>query len=322
VTGTDPTAPVVELAPPERSTIVGGSALVAGVMLAGVVAELSADTTLPSDEKWIAGGLGALVAFAALVAAHRLLTVRGGLWLDVAGKRLGVGMTGARDVWWLALERVSAVLCERRAITSDVSDFAWRTALRLANGLELVLVETHEREIAEAVAEQLRRQSGLPEEVAAEETSGPTSGRATIRVSRGVAMHGPLGVAGFTLTVLGAALYSQIHVAPAAGFLIAPVLLFTGLALAAVVIVKRLATEELTHRGGLWTHRFTLGRLRWADRTVSAPKPVWSLHIRPARGARLELEGEDGVLIIGHGATTRSRADVEALVAMAGHFSG
>ena len=199
-----------------------------------------------------------------------------------------------------------------------MADFAWRTALRLSSGLELVLVETHEREIAEAVAEQLQQRTGLSAdaEEATSEAPASASGNVTIRVTRGVAMHGTLSVAAFTLTVLGAALYSQIHVAPAAGFFIAPVLLFTGLALAAVVIVKRVATEELTHRGGLWGHRFTLGRFSWAERSVSAPQPIWSLHIRPARGARLELEGEDGVLIIGHGATTRSRADIEELAAL------
>lgn len=322
MTASDPSPRIIELAPPERSTIVGGSALVAGVMLAGVVAELSADTTLPSDEKWIAGCLGALVAFSALVAAHRLLTLRGGLWLDMVNRRLGIGMTGARDIWWIAFDRISAVVCVRRTTTSDVSDFAWRTALRLPNGLEVVLVETHEREIAEAIAEQLQQQSGLSAEEDPTDSAAPISAQVTVRVTRRVAMHGALSVAGFTLTVLGGALYSQIHVAPAAGFFIAPVLLFTGLALAAVVIVKRIATEELTHKGGLWKHCFTLGQFRWAERSVSAPQPVWSLHIRPARGARLELEGDDGILIVGHGATTRSHVGVEEIAALPQRFQG
>jgi hypothetical protein len=235
-------------------------------------------------------------------------------------------MTGVQDIWWVDLDRVSAFMCSRRLVTSDVADFAWRAVARLNNGLELVLLETHERDLAEAVAGQLRDRSGLPDGPDAEtpqaETEAATSGSASIRVCRAVAMHGPLTVAAFTLTILGAALYSQIHVAPALGFFVAPVLLFTGLALGAEVLVKRVATEHLEHRGGLWTHRFAFGPVSWGERAVSAPKPIWSLHVRPARGARLELEGDDAVLVIGHGATTRSRASVEELVALTTRFAG
>ena len=327
MTSTPPDSAVDELAPPERSAIVGGSALVAALMLGSVVLQVAADPTLPVNERWVAGGIGGLVAFAALVAAHRLLTLRGGLWLDLERRRLGMGMTGARDIWWVDLDRISAFVCSRRLATSDVADFAWRAVARLGNGLELVLVETHEREIAEAVAEQLRARSGLPggpeteDTEAAPEPQAATSTSTTVTVSRAVAMHGPLAVAAFTLTVLGAALYSQIHAAPALGFFVAPVLLFTGLALAAVIIVKRVSTEHLEHRGGLWTNRFVCGPFGWGERTISAPKPVWSLHVRPARGARIELEGDDAILIIGHGATTLSQANVEDLAAMPDRFA-
>ncbi|MDP6947026.1 MAG: hypothetical protein QF464_22950, partial [Myxococcota bacterium] len=283
--------------------------------------QLSLDATIPSGEKWIAGGLGGLVTFAALVAAWRLLTPRGGLWLDTERRCLGLGITGRRDIWWLAFDRIASVVCVRRQITSDVADFAWRTAVQLTNGLEMVLVETHEREIAEDVAEQLRLRLELTDEEDPDPSPTPASGHTTLRVYRAVALHGPLLVASFTLTVLGGALYSQIHVAPAAGFFVAPVLLFTGLALGATLIVKRVATEHITHRGGLWTHAFVCGPFRWAERSVTAPQPVWSLHIRPARGARLQLEADDGVLVIGHGATTRSRADIEALVTLPDRFA-
>ncbi|MGB0589347.1 MAG: hypothetical protein ACPGU1_06675 [Myxococcota bacterium] len=309
-----------ELAEPERSSIVGGSALVAGLMLASVVVQLIFEPSIPVDDRWIAGTLGSLVAFAAFVSAHRLMSPRGGMWLDHAQRRIGIGLTSPKDVWWVPLKHIEAVACDRRAISSDVADFAWRTYVRLTNGVELVLVETHEAEIAQAVAEELQERTGL---AASEDAPAPVTYRSdhtSFRVYRGVAMHGALSVAGFTLTVLGGALYSQVEAAPAFAFFVAPLLLFTGLALVGVVGVKRIATEHLEHKGGLWVHGFGFGPWRWAERTISAPQPVWSLHVRPARGARLELEGEDGTLVIGHGATTRSRASVEALTALPNRF--
>jgi hypothetical protein len=311
---------VDELAEPERSAIVGGSALVAGLMLASVVLQLVFETSLPADERWIAGTLGSLVAFAAFVSAHQLMRPRGGMWLDHVHKRLGLGMTTVKDIWWISIDRLEAIACERRAISSDVADFAWRTYAQLSNGVELVLVETHEAEIAQGVAEQLQVRAQLPPSEPSHPSAAHRSGTTTLRVCRGVAMHGALFVAGATLTILGGALYSQVEAAPALAFFVAPLLLFTGLALLGVVGVKRIATEHLEHRGGLWTHRFGLGPWRWAERTVSAPHPIWSLHIRPARGARLELEGEDGILVIGHGATTRSRASIEELVTLPNRF--
>jgi hypothetical protein len=317
---TAPPPPGDEFAEPERSSIVGISALVAGLMLSSVVLQLCFEASLPANERWIAGSLGGLVSFTAFVAAHRLMSPRGGMWLDRAQRRLGLGLTSVKDIWWISLDRLEAVTCDRRSISSDVADFAWRTYARLSNGVELVLVETHEREIAEAVAEQLQLHAELRPQEGSTPAPAHGSGETTLRVCRGVAMHGALFVAGFTLTVLGGALYSQVHAAPALAFFVAPLLLFTGLALLGVVAVKRMATEHLKHRGGLWTHHFGIGPWRWAERTVSAPHPIWSLHIRPARGARLELEGEDGILVIGHGATTRSRASIEVLAQLPERF--
>ncbi len=312
--------PIEEFAEPERSTIVGGSALVAALMLSSVVLQLSLDSTLPSDEKWIAGGLGSLVALTGFVVAFRLITQRGGMWFNHTSKAIGLGITGARDIWWCPVEALETISCERREISSDVADFAWRTYAKLKNGVEIVLVETHERDLAEAVAEQLLSRTGLPHLPDKSETIDHTSGVTRFKVTSGVALHTALFTCGFTLTVLGGGLYSQVHAAPAFAFFVAPLLLFTGVALLGVVVVKRIATEHIEHRGGLWIHSFGLGPWRWSERRVSAPNPIWSLHIRPARGARLELEGQDGTLVIGHGATTRSKANIEALARLPERF--
>ena len=306
-------SPIEEFAEPERSTIVGGSALVAALMLSSVVLQLSLDATLPTDEKWIAGGLGSLVALSAFVTAFRLMTQRGGMWFNRESRSIGLGITSARDIWWFPVDALQTITCERRDITSDVADFAWRTYARLHNGVEIVLVETHERDLAEAVAEQLLTRTQLTAEGDKAPPCDHLSTSTRLAVTRGVALHAALFITGFTLTVLGGALYSQVEAAPAFAFFVAPLLLFTGVALLGVVIVKRVATEHIEHRGGLWSHSFGLGPWRWSERKVSAPNPIWSLHIRPARGARLELEGQDGTLVIGHGATTRSKASIAAL---------
>ena len=70
---------VQEFAEPDRSVIVGGSALVSGLMLTSVVLQLSFDQSLPMNERWVAGGLGGLLALSAFVAAYSLMTPRGGM---------------------------------------------------------------------------------------------------------------------------------------------------------------------------------------------------------------------------------------------------
>ena len=102
--------------------------------------------------------------------------------------------------------------------------------------------------------------------------------------------------------------------------MIAPVFVLMGAALSSIALFKRLGYEELRHAGGLWTHRYVLGSLSWGERTVSGPTPRWLIFTQPARGARLELHGEDGALVMANGATTLSRLGVSELLTLVDRF--
>ena len=137
-----------------------------------------------------------------------------------------------------------------------------------------------------------------------------------------MAFHGHLVLFGVTLITVGLMLFSQLSKAPVLGFLFGPLFTSLGLALTGVAVAKRLYTEVLRHQGGLWSQVFTLGPLKWGQRTVASPYPHWTLRSTPIRGARLEMTGKDGVLILGSGATTLSRDDIESLVKVPQRFAG
>jgi hypothetical protein len=107
---------------------------------------------------------------------------------------------------------------------------------------------------------------------------------------------------------------------PVSGFMLGPVLALAGVALLAVAGVKRLGREQLTFDGVGWQHSFALGRRAFGARTIHGPRPVWRLRLEGARGALLELVGEDGTLVLGAGATSRSDQSVTQLLAVPGAF--
>ena len=224
----------------------------------------------------------------------------------------------------MSLDALIGVETERHLVSSDVSDFGWRTCLVLRDHTRVVLVETLERDLAEALAEDVATRTGLSllDAVDESEARRPCEpGAQRFAVNRGGASQTLLTWMGLTALLFGAGLYSQVDKAPVLGFMLAPVFLLFGGALSAIVVFKRLGYEELKHRGGLWTHRYVLGSLSWGEKSVSAPQPRWLVYIQPARGARLELHGEDGALVMANGATTGSSLNVQELMALVGRFT-
>ncbi len=310
---------------PDRSVAGGAGATVATLGLAALTAALIRDPGLSHAARVVTGGLGALLTLTVAVAAWRLMAWRGGLFLDEVGHRIGLGITGRADIWWLELSRLAGVCVQRTAPVGDDGEFRWRARLELRDGVGVVVAESAQRDLVEMVADQLSDVTGLPllEDADLAPAPVPVNARVRLGVRRGVALHRTLTLLGASLATVGGALYTQYATAPVFAILFAPVLMALGFALLASVVVKRLCEEELVHQGGLWTHRFVHGsRWRWAERQISAPEPRWTIRILPLRGARLELDGDDSDIIVGNGATTRSRVDVEALVAVPGRFSG
>jgi hypothetical protein len=114
--------------------------------------------------------------------------------------------------------------------------------------------------------------------------------------------------------------FARLDDAPVIGFVVGPLLAAIGLTLLATAIIKRFATESLAFDGLHWHHAFRLGRFTWARRAVRSTHPLWRIEMLGARGAHVELKGDDGTLILGASSTARSRADLGALASLPERF--
>lgn len=316
------------LIPPSRSWAASAGAILAAAFCGALSGSLGVDEGLPPNGRFIAAGVFGLLALSFAVAGLGLLARRGGLWLDTANKRLGIGLTSARDLLWLPLDRVAEIRLRRTTTLIDGEAYTtWSASLELVDAPAIVLADSEDRTEALIVARQVAELTEIPiierDDEGAEPPAPPVHAdeRHTLAVRRGAALHGILATFGVSLSVVGVGLFMALEAFPAIGLFIAPVMALLGAALLGVVIVKRLATEELVHDNQRWTHAFTLGRWRWGERTIKAAEPHFRLRLRAMKGACLEVVGDEGVLYLAHGATTRSRAAVADLMSFPRRFA-
>ncbi len=299
--------------------------------IAATALALGLDPALTDTARGVSIGVGALFASALALTAVRLLAGPGGLCLDRARGRLGLGLTGQRDVWWVPLAELRGIRVQPTDVRRDGDVFRlWTAALERTDGLSIVLLESPDHDSISALADDLAGETGLARlsdrrddaaDAAALADEAPAETRVRFGVRRGAALQGVLALFGASMAVVGGAMFTVTAEHPVFGLFFAPLLALLGLVLLAVPAVKRLAREELTRAGDRWTHGFRLGPLRWAQRTVTATRPRWRLRLQALRGATLELLGDDGALVMGSGATTRSRDDVQALTALPARFA-
>ena len=135
------------------------------------------------------------------------------------------------------------------------------------------------------------------------------------------ALQLPIFLFGLSLAIIGTVFFLQMEHYFVFGLFFAPVIGLIGWVLLAMTIVKRFGHEELIHQDGTWGHRVSLGPLSWGSRQVESRHPVWRIRVHGFRGAALELVGDDGILLMGSGATTLSRLTVEELSRLPKQFS-
>ncbi len=303
------------LIPPTRSLAAGGAALVGALAAVAITVVLLQDAEGPG-----ALVLGSAWVMAFLLAARSLLAARHGLFLDGTRSALGLCLTSPRDVAWLPLTS----LAEARAqaiIAPDAHEISgWRGVLSLVGGVDVVLLESGSRDFVEGLTGALRERLDL---TGTREDPLWRPGEATFAVRIGAPLQPVVGAFGFALTLTGSVALTRGFSGgePVSGFMLGPLLALAGLALLAVVLAKRLGREVLSFDGQRWRHAFMLGRRVLSERSVLGPRPTFRLQLLGARGAMLELIGDDGTLVIGAGTTARSDASVAALLALPGHFT-
>lgn len=306
---------------PQRSTVAGGLTAVAAASLGVLAVFLGLDTGMTAWARVTACITGGLLAFTLAAGSWRLLRSRGGILVDEGRRWIGLCLTGFDDVWWLGVDEVEGVAICPPPSPDDAGPVMWGACLVRPHGPDVLLVETPDQELTEAAGEGVARALGLELVAYAPSADPPCNAAGAIQVARGVALQPMLGLLGASLTVVGGLLMPQVADHPIVAIFFAPVMMLLGAVLLGLVMVKRFAWEEIRHEDGSWTHTWGFGRLRFNERSVTAHAPAWRIHVQGMRGARLELVGDDGVLVIASGATTRSRVDVEALSRFPGRFS-
>lgn len=316
------TSPPEVILPPTRSAGTAASALIAAAIVVVLGVALVLDPAVEIAAKVAVGALGALFAGTLAGVGVTLLRGHGALLLDVAGGRLGLGVTRADDTWWLPLDQVNGLAVMPVAGRGDAAMIErWLLVVGLVGRPDVVLAESDDRGAILGIRERLAARLALHELAEDRPADGDFAAHATrYAVSRGAALQALLAFFGLSSIAVGVIAFTEVQKEPVVGFMFAPVLVVMGLALLAVPLVKRLATETLTFDGRRWTHAWTFARFRWAERTIVAPAPRFRMRLLGMRGGMLELTGEDGSLVLAAGATARSHLDLEGVAAIPSRF--
>jgi hypothetical protein len=307
--------------PPTRSLGTAAAAALATALVIALVVALVADPRVEAPQKPVIIGVGLLFGLTFATLAAVLARGHGAVWLDAEQRRLGLGITRGKDIWWLPLDRLSGLRLAPLQSGGESIE-RWLLTLDLRDAPELVLAESDERAFLRTVGENLATRLGLSfEEGLARFEEVPWRPHALeFAIHRGAALQGLLLAFGASLVALGVLALSALEREPIAGFIFGPILLVMGLALAAVSLVKRFARESLAFDGTRFTHGFRFGAWRWAERTIRAPNPRFRIRMLGVRGAILEVLGEDGSLVVASGATARSRMGLPEVAALPRHF--
>jgi len=311
--------------PPTRSIGTAAASFAATAVVLLLTFALVFDPAVTPTERVVVALLGALFAGTLGAVGAALLRGHGALMLDAAGKRLGLGVTRHSDTWWLPLARVRGLAVVPQSSPGRDTVERWLLVVGLVGRPDVILAESEDRNAIIGIQERLAARltvTELPEGRASEGTPTFSARSERFAVSRGAALQGLLATFGASLIAVGVISFSEVQREPVVGFIFAPILAVMGIALLAVPVVKRLATETLAFDGLRWTHAYTFARWRWSERTVRAVTPRFRLRLLGMRGGMLELVGDDGVLIIAAGATAHSRIDLEAVAAIPSRFTG
>ncbi len=312
-----PTPPRV-IVPPYRSMGLGAGTAIIAAMIAAIVLTLASDPRVSPVARLCVATAGLALVVALLIGARYLVRLRGGLFLDAQGSRLGIGLMSPAATWWIPLASIDGISSTH--VVRD-GEATFTAALELSCGAALVLAESTERDVADEVSRLVAGQTGLPETSPASPPSGPPSGEHRVAIQRGAALQPLVASFGVATGLLGGVLLTVADASPILAILFAPGLALLGLTLLLAALVKRVGREELSHRGGLWTHRWRIFGRAFATRTVAAPHPRWRFRAEPIRGVCLELVTPDGTLVIGSGATPASRDGVDALLAVVSAYA-
>ena len=295
---------------------------VTALFIAGSVGFLL-EPLLSDADRFTASALCAFVALGVGALAWRMGQARGGLFLDEARDAIGLGMTGPGDIWWLDRVSCLGIHVSEPDEDSPSDSGLYGVVLVRASAPPVILVETPDPLLTEEAATSLESGLGLGRlDVCPAWDEGRKAVEATawVRVARRVALHGLMTAMGIASLGVGGILVASVASHPIVAIFIAPVAILTGMVLLTIIVVKRLATEELRRHEGRWLYRWRLYGFAWGERSLSAEDSSWRLRVGDGGGARLELITREGEVWLGSGATARSQDSVEQLARFPDRF--
>jgi hypothetical protein len=311
--------------PPTRSPGTAASSLGAALIVVILAVALIADPVVSDGERVAVTLLGALFAVTLTAVGVTLLRGHGALLLDSQNQRIGLGITRLGDIWWIPLAEIEGLQVLPLAQPDKDMVERWLLVLGLRERPEVVLAESDDRGAIMGICQRLAERLAIAELGA--DARSPAQSKASVRreerfaVSRGAALQGLVTVFGASLVAVAVLGFSEVQREPVVGFIFAPILIVMGVALLIVPLVKRLANESLSFDGARWTHAYEFHRWRWGTRTVRATSPRFRLRLLGIRGGLLELVGDDGVLVLAAGATSRSKLDLDAIARIPSRFA-
>ena len=301
----------------------GGGFLIAGG-LALITYNLAADPGIPTNAAILASMIGGTLVAAFAVLGYRLGVWRGGIYLDEENQKLGLGFTQSADVWWHPVKSLSGVQIKcSNIVREEGPSRSWSVEMALSPGVAISLLETFDEESAVEARDALLTAGLWEASPRVGDVTQPVYADRSIRfgVHRNGALQLPLFLFGLSLTTIGTVFFLNMEHFFVFGLFFAPVLALIGAILLVLTLFKRFGREELIHQTGYWQHCVTLGPIRWGERKVRSASPHWRIRVHPFRGASLELVGDDGILLMGSGATTCSRLTIGELAKLPEQFA-
>ena len=317
------------LIPPQRSPMTAASGFVASLFIGSISALLALDAGVSTTARGAIAIIGGALAFGIGLAAVKLARSRGGLFLDPSTGRLGVGLTGSKDTYWVPLEAIEGVGTRYQDVRfGDEKARLWSAEVVCRDRPSIVLAEDPERAPIDQIVDQLGQAQGLArlEQALPAGTHVPADNSPVtsvkLGVHRGGALVDVLNMLGMSLAGIGIALFMQLQTEPMVAVFIAPVLGLVGFTLAGIAWTKRWAAERLECTSQSLTRTWHLGPLTWGTQRIELRGPLrWRLRVQSLKGAYLEVLGHESTIATGAGATTLSRIDVEGLNRIARRLS-
>jgi len=272
-----------------------------------------------------------------LIAGGRMITARRGGVETGAGRFVLFGDSGRDrlDVPHRDVDRIVALPLEER--WGDHIHAVWVCYALLKSGARVLLGESTDEQGVKHIAHQIAGAAGLgtpdyelPTPLPAEAPAAPsppgvleaTDRRLRIRVGAGGNLAVTLLVCGLTMLLIGGFMMVDIANNNVLGFLIGPVLVFLGLILGAIPVIKRGLHETIDLSNLGLTHAYHAYGLTFARRTLKLGADTYvRIRQRGLLGANLELVSDGRIHHLAGGVHSGTLLSPPGLVWLAGRLS-